>query len=116
MANPNIINVSNINGKTAVITVSNTASALLENPSSSNKLIKINMMMIANKHTDVIQFDASLRRNTVDYNIAYNVSIPKQSSLDLLSKPIYLQEGDSIMVSADIDLVSTIVCSYEEIS
>jgi len=116
MANPNIVAVTNINGKTAVATISSTPTTLLENTSSSNKVFKINMMIVANKHTDVIKFDASLRRASVDYNLAYQVSLPKQSSLDLVSKSIYLQEGDSIVVSSDINNVSTVVCSYEEIS
>lgn len=115
MANPNIISVSNINGKTAVANITDTASVLLENPSASNKILKVNMMIIANKHSGVVEISVSLRRDSVDYNIAYNVVVPLNASLDLLSKPIYLQEGDSMVVSANVTAVSTVVCSYEEI-
>jgi hypothetical protein len=116
MANPNIVAVSNIKGKTAVSLVPSTATALVENLTNSNKVIKINTLMVANKHSTIVLFTASLRRNSVDYDLAYGVNIPQNSSLDLISKSIYLEEGDSLMISADVDAVSTVVCSYEEIA
>ena len=42
MATPNILNVSTINGNTAVANVTTVATAVVSNPAASNKITKIN--------------------------------------------------------------------------
>ena len=52
MANPNIVNVSAIYGKTSSFLISSTANpfatALINNPASSGKVYKINSIVVAN--------------------------------------------------------------------
>ena len=48
MANPNIVNVTDIRGKTAVTNITTSATTLVENSAASNKVFKINGLIISN--------------------------------------------------------------------
>jgi hypothetical protein len=48
MANPNIVNVVNILGKTAVALVTTTPTDLVSNNAGSNTILKVNVLSIAN--------------------------------------------------------------------
>ena len=50
MANPNIVNVTDIRGKTAVTNITTSATTLVENSAASNKVFKINGLIISNIH------------------------------------------------------------------
>jgi hypothetical protein len=119
MAAPNIVNVVNINGKTAVQSIGTSATAIVTNSAGSNKVFKINSLIIANiDGTNPADVTVDLFRSSVSYKIASTVTVPADSSLVVISKGtvIYLEEGDSLrlVASATGDLQG--VCSYEEIS
>ena len=119
MAAPNIVNVSNILGSTDVLAVTTTPTDITTNSGGSNKVYKVNMLTIANiDGTNAADITVSLYRGAVEYQILSTVSVPADATLVAISKEtaIYLEEGDSIRLtaSADNDLVG--VCSYEEIS
>lgn len=48
MAAPNIVNVTTIIGKTAVLAVTTSATAIVTNSAGSNKVFKINSLNISN--------------------------------------------------------------------
>jgi hypothetical protein len=49
MANPNIVNVTDIRGKTAVVDLSTTnATLVVENTAASGKVFKINSLIVSN--------------------------------------------------------------------
>lgn len=119
MAAPNIVNVTSILGKTAVQSVGTTAAAIVTNAADSNKVIKINSLIISNiDGVNPADITVDLFRASVAYNIARTVTVPADASLVSISKDtsIYLEEGDSLrlLASAAGDLQA--VCSYEEIS
>ncbi len=117
MAAPNIVNVATITGKTAVQAVGTSASAIVTNSGSSGKVFKVNALYVSNVDgSAAADITVDLYRSSTAYPIASTVSVPADSSLDLMSKAIYLEEGDSLRctASASGDLVA--VCSYEEIS
>lgn len=117
MAAPNIVNVATITGKTAVQAVGTSATAIVTNSGSSNKVFKVNALYIANVDGSAsADITVDLFRSSTAYPIASTVAVPADSTLDLMSKAIYLEEGDSLRctASASGDLVA--VCSYEEIS
>jgi hypothetical protein len=120
MANPNIVNVSQIYGRSNVTTsVSTTPTNIVANPSGSNQVYKINNIVVSNKNTaNVVNVTATLFRTSVDYNLAYRINVPKNASLIIVSKDsaIYLEEGDSIRLSAGESTSLDAVCSYEIIS
>lgn len=117
MAAPNIVNVTTIIGKTAVQQVSTTATAIVTNSSGSNKVFKINALYIANVDGAVAaDISVALFRSSVSYEIAHTVAVPADATLDVLSKAIYLEEGDALRLTASANGDLEAVCSYEEIS
>lgn len=117
MAAPNIVNVSTIIGKTAVQTVGTSATAIVTNSGSSNKVFKINALYVSNVDgTNNAEITVDLFRSSTAYRIANTVVVPADASLDVLSKAIYLEEGDSLRLTANAASDLEAVCSYEEIS
>lgn len=117
MAAPNIVNVATITGKTAVQAVGTSATAIVTNSGSSGKVFKVNALYVANiDGTSNADITVDLYRSSTAYPIASTVLVPADATLDLMSKAIYLEEGDALRctASASGDLVA--VCSYEEIS
>jgi hypothetical protein len=117
MANPNIINIASLYAKTALLDVTTTPTVIVENTAASNKLFKITTIYLSNKDT-VASVNATLEiyRNSVSYYIMFQTPVPVSSTIDVLAKNIYLQEGDQLRVtaSANNDLVA--IVSYEEIT
>jgi hypothetical protein len=117
MAAPNIVNVTTITGKTAVQAVGTSATAIVTNSSSSGKVFKINALYVSNVDgTNNAEVNVDLFRSSTAYHIAKTVVVPADASLDVLSKPIYLEEGDSLRLTANATSDIEAVCSYEEIS
>jgi hypothetical protein len=117
MAAPNIVNVSTITGKTAVQAVGTSATAIVTNSAASGKVFKINALYVSNVDgTNNAEVNVDLFRSSTAYHIAKTVVVPADASLDVLSKPIYLEEGDSLRLTANAASDIEAVCSYEEIS
>jgi hypothetical protein len=119
MAAPNIVNVATITGRTVGAALTTSAADIVTNSAASGKVFKINAIYVSNvdgtNNADVTIafYDAS---TTVSYEIAHTISVPADSSLDVMSKPIYLEEGDKITALASATGDLEIVVSYEEIS
>lgn len=117
MAAPNIVNVTTIIGKTAVQQVTTSATAIVTNSAASNKVFKINALYVANVDgTNAADISVALHRSSVSYKLAHTISVPADSTLDVISKPIYLEEGDELRLTASANSDLEAVCSYEEIS
>ena len=123
MANPNIVSVASIYGKTVYDTdIATTASSLVNNAASSGKIFKINSLIIANiDGTNAADITVTVRNaagGTTYSTLANTISVPADATLVVVSKDtsIYLMEDMSLYVasSAAGDLSAT--CSYEEIS
>ncbi len=117
MAAPNIVNVATITGKTAVLAVTTTATAIVSNGGSSNQVLKINALYVANVDgTNNAEITVDLFRSSVAYRLAFTVVVPADAVLDVLSKAIYLEEGDSLRLTANANSDLEAVCSYEIIA
>ena len=124
MANPNIVNVTSILGKTAYLTPANTsANVLLANPSSSGNVLKINQIVAANVDGSTavnctVAINTAAAGSGTSYPIVSTVSIPADATLIVTDKTtaIYLEEDKSIVVTSGTanDIAFTI--SYEVIS
>ena len=123
MANPNIVAVASIYGKTVYdADIATSASSLVSNAASSGEILKINSLIIANiDGTNNADFTVTLRNaagGTTYSTLAYTITVPSDATLVVISKDssIYLEEDMSLYVlaSAAGDLSAT--CSYEEIS
>lgn len=117
MAAPNIVNVTTIIGKSNVANVTNVATAIVTNSAASNKVFKVNALYISNVDgTNAADINVQLFRNSVAYHIAKTISVPADATLDVISKSIYLEEGDSLRVSSNANNDIEAVCSFEEIN
>jgi hypothetical protein len=117
MAAPNIVNVATITGKTAVQAVGTSATAIVTNSGSSGKVFKVNALYVANVDgTAAADITVDLFRSSTAYPIASTISVPADATLDIMTKAIYLEEGDSLRCTASAAGDLTAVCSYEEIS
>ena len=117
MAAPNIVNVATITGKTAVQAVGTSATAIVTNAAASGKVFKINALYISNVDgTNNADITVDLYRSSTAYHIAKTITVPANSTLDVISKPIYLEEDDTLRLTANTASDLEAVCSYEEIS
>ena len=123
MAAPNIVNVTNINGKSFgnVLTTSN--AIILVNGSSSGNVLKINNIVVSNvdgtSAADVtIEFNTAAAGTGTATKLVSTVSVPADASLIVTDKStaFYMEEDTSIkgLASANSDL--QVFVSYEVIS
>ena len=117
MTAPNIVNVTTIIGKTAVQQVTTSATAIVTNSAASGKVFKVNALYVANVDgAAAADVNVDLFRSSTAYHIAKTVAVPADATLDVISKSIYLEEGDSLRLTASANSDLEAVCSYEEIS
>jgi hypothetical protein len=127
MAAPNIVAVSTIRGKSNVANITTTSSSVIVNPVNSGQVFKINTIMISNVDgtnagnvsVELFKFGAqnvSTGSGNATYAIANVVTVPAKSSLDVLSKSLYLEEGDQLKAKADANNRLHLITSFEEIS
>ena len=120
MANPNIVAVTSIYGKSWQTTLTTTTTTqLLGSAVPSNKLWKINSIVIANiDGTNAATVTMGIVKSGDSLiSIATTITVPADVTLVLVDKNwgLYLETGDALQggASAGSDLTCTI--SYEEI-
>lgn len=124
MANPNIVAVTAIYGKTVAVDLSTTnATLVVENVAASGKVLKINSLIVSNVDgTSAADITVSLYSEDniggTATQIVSTVSVPADASLVVIDKTtsIYLEEDKSIGATAGAASDLKVVCSYEEIS
>jgi len=124
MTAPNIVNVSTITGKTDQIALSSTAATVLVyNPASSGKVVKVNMIIVANvdglNACDVtVDLHSAAAGGGTAFSIVSTASVAADSSLVALDKStaMYLEEDMSLTVTAGTANDLEVIVSYEEIS
>jgi len=131
MANPNIVNVTTINGVTTYLTPGvTTAVVLLANAASSGLVYKINQIVAANVNgssavntTVAIYTNGAVAQGSAPaggtaYPVLSTVSVPANASLIAVDKTtaIYLMEGTSISVTSGTASGITYSVSYESIA
>jgi hypothetical protein len=127
VANPNILQAATVLGNTSTNLISSTANpfatALINNAVSSNKVYKINSIIVANVDgTNAADITISIFSQDdlggTATAIASTIAVPADSTLIVIDKntSFYLLEDKSIgaTASAANDLVVT--CSWEEIN
>jgi hypothetical protein len=124
MANPNIVSVTSIYGKTAYLTPADTASnVLLANAASSGTVLKINQIVAANiDGTNAVDVTVAINEaaagSGTSHAIVSTVSVPADASLIVADKTtsIYLEEDKSIVVTSGTASKISYTISYEVIS
>lgn len=115
MANPNFKSLSTINGKTNPAVVTTTAADIVANPVGSNKVMKVNSFYISNTASADEKISVMFKRGANSFHIAKNIVVPKEASLDLIRKHIYLDEGDSLQILGSATGMEAVV-GYEELA
>jgi hypothetical protein len=126
MANPNIIGVTSILGKTYFSEIATGSHAImLNNTVGSNSVYKINVISISNGTGSAANISVAVYRDPDGggaappryYDIANTVSIPANSTLVVTAKDtsFYLEEGDILTSFASATSLEVMV-SYEIIS
>jgi len=119
MANPNIVSVATIRGKTDSGNMSATyTTALVTNSAASGIVYKINSIVITNVAGTDTTFRISFYDGTTDRFLAYNVNCPANTVVIVTDKnsSLYLEEGDSIRGGAATTSRLDYVISYETIA
>lgn len=119
MAAPNIVGVTTITGKTAVMSVTTTASAIVTNSAASGQVFKVNALTISNiDGTNAADITVDLFRGGVAYRLATSITVPAASTLVAISKEsgLYLEEGDALRCTASANNDLQAICSYEIIA
>ena len=124
MANPNIVNVAAIYGNNSSTSLSTTnATAIVNNPASSGKVFKVNMITVANVDGSAAA-DITINKYSQDdlggtaYAIVSTVSVPADATLIVLDKTtaLYLKEDESIGAIAGTASDLVVTASWEEIN
>lgn len=124
MAAPNILNVTSIFGKSAVVSLTTTAAtAVVSNAAASGQVLKINSLVVSNvdgtNAADItISFFSEDNIGGTATEIVSTVSVPADASLVVIDKntSIYLEEDRSIGATAGSASDLKVIVSFEEIS
>jgi len=117
MTAPNVLVSTNVNGKTAVQLITTSPTAIVSNAGGSNKVLKINALYVSNVDgANNYTLTMDLYRSAVAYRLGYLITVPAASTLDVVSKAFYLEEGDSLRLTASTVSKLEALCSYEDIS
>ena len=119
MANPNIVSVATIRGKTDSGNLSATyTTSLVANSAASGEVYKINSIVVTNIAGTDTTFRISFYDGSTDRFLAYNVTCPANTVVIVTDKnsSLYLEEGDSIRGGASTTSRLDYVISYETIA
>jgi len=117
MAAPNIISATSIIGKTALAAVTVAGVVIVYNSSNSGKVYKLNALYVSNiDGTDNAEITVTVTSGASERHIAKTLMVPANATVDVLSKPVYLEENMGLKVYAGVDGDLEAVTSYEEIS
>jgi hypothetical protein len=132
MANPNIVNVTQIYGQTNYLTPANTSTlVLIANTSGSGNVFKVNQIVAAN--TSNVAANATVLLYTSGavtsgnlvvtssanaFAVASNISVPAYASLIVVDKTTatYLLEDKAFVVQSGNASAITFSVSYEQLS
>ena len=116
MANPNIVNVTSIYGKTSVQNVGTTESTLASG--LTNHVLKINSITVANTGTVTTGINVYIVESSTDFFLAYEIDVPVGTTLVVTDKntSFYLLEGRYLRATCTTTGGScSMITSYEEL-
>lgn len=124
MANPNIVNVTEIYGNNSLVSLTTTSNTqLLSNAAASGKVYKVNSIVVSNVD-GANPADITINVYSQDdlggaaFPIVSTLSVPADSSVIVVDKStgIYIKEDQSIGATAGTASDLVVVSSWEEIN
>jgi len=118
MANPNIAGLTYIYGTTNVVSSVSTSGSTVISSVPSATVYKVDSVVAANKTGSSATITLYVTRSSVNYNIAYQITVPANATLVIIGKDsfIYMNESDVLTAVAGTSSAIDIVASYEAIS
>ena len=126
MTNPNLVSSNVIKGFSRTVNLSNADVLVLDNPTNSYNVIKINKISVARNTTNVTTSDGKLwiERSNSEYKLIESIDIsgfPDDGyDFPLIETTIYLQEGDKLWAKNFLNNDNTwqidLVVNYEVIT
>ena len=123
MANPNIVNVTSIYGNTSYLIPSTTgATTWTALTPATGTVNKVNNIVASNVTGSAVAVTVSINSATggggTAYRIAYQISVPANSSLIIVDKTtaIYVGEGQSIVATVGTANAIELTASYEALT
>lgn len=119
MANPNIVNVTSIYGKTYGDQI--TTAGLNYSPASTGEVAKINALYIVNVGNSSQSVNVSVGETgtpNLQFDLAYGISVPANSTLTVIDKnsAVYVNESQWIQLLSSDDTSLKYTVSYEVIA
>ena len=117
MANPNIVNVSSILGKTDTFALTTSSANLVT--ATANTVFKINSILVTNiDGTNAADVTVNYNDGTNTRAIGSTISVPADATLNLVDKnsTFYLMENQSIIGGASANSDLEVIIAYEDIS
>jgi hypothetical protein len=124
VANPNIVNVTNILGNNSLTALTTTdATAIISNAASSGKVYKVNSIVVANVDGSAAA-DVTISIYSQDdiggtaFQIVSTLSVPADASVIVTDKStgFYLKEDQSVGATAGTASDLVVTASWEEIN
>jgi hypothetical protein len=118
MAAPNLISATSIIGKTQAEWVTNTPTVVIANATNSSEIHRLNVLYVTNMGIADGAVTIDLFRGGNSYKLVYNLPVPVSNSVVAIAKDssIYIEEGDSLRISASQAGILQYVVSYEVMS
>lgn len=119
MALPNLNRPSSVVGRNATQAIGTSAADIVANGAASNKSIRIVSLYVSNVDgTNSASVTVSVWNGTAARHICNTVAVPADSTISVITREdlVYLNEGDSLRLTASATGDLEAVCSYEEIS
>jgi hypothetical protein len=123
MANPNLVNVTTINGNMSSVSLTTTsATSLMSNAASSGIAYKVNSIVVANTSASAanitINIYSAASLGGTAFPIASTISVPANASLIVTDKSttFYLLENQSIGATAGTSSALVVTSSWEQLS
>ena len=113
MAAPNIAATATPTGATSVTAdVGVSATSVVSNATSSDKVYKVDTLMVANTTGTDVTVTVDFYRSGAAYEFVKGVTVPTGAVMDTLTKPLYLEEGDSLRVTSSATASLDVIASY----
>lgn len=119
MAAPNLLNSTQILGKTVIANVTTVLSNVIVNDTNSGNLIKVDTMTISNYTTSPITANVILRRgSTINGYIIGTTLIPSSSTLTVIARDtaLLMEETDYIQANVSANVAAHMTISYEVVT
>jgi len=113
MAVPNVINMTTMQCKSVVSSLSTVTANVLT--VANDNVLRINDILLTNYSSNNITANIMFNRSSIAYFIAGNVSVPAFSTLVVIGKdsPIYLEEFDVLQANVSANSAVHFTSSYE---